>query len=296
MSKYLCTGDIHVVNTNTRYRIDNLSQASLDKLHWLVETATKYQATLVIAGDLFDNCNIGWSVYNQVTDILLKSYFAPLVVAGQHDVRNHATTIEESPLRALATAGAIKMLEPDEVGVITGIGWGVAFPTKMRSETLVMHKCVTEGEPPPFMPDAISAKALLNEYPNHKYIITGDYHVPHLTHYKGRWVLNCGTTLRKNKDQFNFKPTCYLLDTDKDKVVTIHIPVAPPEKVFDLSALAKGEEIGITLDTSALEDAMNSSSTPLDFKSVVFDVMVSSGQSHTNDLLNEIFEEVERAG
>jgi len=296
MTKYLCTGDIHIVNANTRYRIDNLSQASLGKINWLVETATKYQATLVIAGDLFDTYNIGWGVYNQVADILLKSHFTPLVVAGQHDIRNHAKTIEESPLQALETAGAIKMLQPDPVGVITGIGWGVECDaTKMRSEVLVIHKCCTEGEPPPFMPGAVSAKTLLNMYPNHKYIVVGDYHVPHLTHHKDRWVLNCGTVLRKNKDQYNFKPTCYLLDTEKDKVVTMSIPIAPADKVFDKGVLEKEEEIGITLDTSTLEGLMTSSDTPLDFESVVFDVMAKSNQHHTQELLYEIFSEVRSA-
>ena len=230
--KYICTADLHFTHLRPKHRIDNYMETSLKKLQWIVLTANKYGATLLIAGDIFDGIKVPSLLVNKVIDILSKCKNGVLSVAGQHDMEYKSLDLEPSPYYTLQKASVITHIGSKDK--IKGISWGEK--NKRNGEAiLLIHATITPKEPPFFLEDqAVSATDALRKYQGYRYIVSGDYHTPFVKKIKGRALINCGPMLRSNKDQVDFRPRVYLLDTDQDLIKPLYIPIEVSDKVFNI--------------------------------------------------------------
>jgi hypothetical protein len=273
---YLACADIHISEHKPRYRKDDYFAASCEKLKWAISQANEHEAQLIIAGDLFDSSKASVYVLNTVMGIIQAADKEPIVIAGQHDLRYH-TSLEKTPIYNLALSGDITLLISDSMkfhtstgtSIISGYSWEKEpQDPNFHTDILMLHHCCTPEEPPFFLEDATSAADLSKMYPNAKYIVCGDYHIPHHT---GN-VINCGTFMRNKKDMLDHQPYVWLIDTDKDEVKKIKVPIAPADEVFDIEAIAYDEEHGITVDTEKLKELMDGALETVDLKNVVFSI------------------------
>lgn len=270
MGKYLCCADLHITSNPPIFRVDNYLETSLNKLRWIVEFANKNWATILIAGDLFENLRVGYKVVNRVIEILKESKFGVIATPGQHDKYYHNENLHDTPIYNVAQSKAINLLGYGEIigakDPIFCLGHDYPEDLILKAETsngiLLAHRCVTKGTPPFFLKDANDAKTFLHKFKNFKFIVTGDYHVPFIFREENRILINCGTMLRSDKDQIKFLPQVHLLDTKKDKVKTFYIPIKPAETVFDFNLISISDKSNFSEEVEELLQTISEDGTP----------------------------------
>jgi DNA repair exonuclease SbcCD nuclease subunit len=71
--------------------------------------------------------------------------------------------------------------------------------------------------------DGLTASQLLEQYPNYKWIFTGDNHKNFHYENEDRHVINPGCTIRQSSDEKNYKPSVFYIDTEKGIVERIYL-------------------------------------------------------------------------
>lgn len=246
--EYIVSADWHVRGTPPDNRIDDYAESILNKVGWIVRLSNKRGAPIIISGDIFHSIKVGTRIVNRLIRILKKCKNKIYSIPGQHDEEYHSTDLTASPYLTLMEAGVIINLGKEPIDNIYGIGWGEdtieKVPTNSKS-ILSIHHLVTKGDPAFFLEDdGVSTEDMMNAFPEFKFIVTGDYHTPHVTIKNGRVLINPGCIGRSNKDQKDFEPRVYILNTDKVSVKAIKIPVRPAVEVFkstDMSSVIDEE-------------------------------------------------------
>lgn len=266
--KFLLTGDWHLRTTNPRYRIDDFQQSQFNKIKWILLQAKLHRATILNSGDFFDTPKVSYEITNRYLELLKKHPLPIFVCAGQHDQRYHTSDTINTPLHTMAASGVLSTKSTDQIQICS---WGDSIP-KEGKEILVIHKSITEKAPPFFLEDAVSADIMLRNYSNYKYIVSGDYHVPHVTKKDDRYLINVGSIMRQSKDQQDFKPRVYILDTEKNTVKHLFIPIKSPGKVFDMDRVDREDTKDKKILDEFIQNIKVKTNRP-DFKKVLFDVI-----------------------
>jgi len=233
----ILTADWHIRASSPQYRVDDYAKTILNKIEFIVETANKYNADIIVAGDIFHNIKVGIRTINKLIQILRKLKGDCYTVPGQHDLEGHNETLDPTPYYNLMEAGVICNLSSNPVNNIYGVGWEQALGDVSTDDEsiLVVHHCITPDKPPFFLEDsAMSAQEILDSCAEFQYIVSGDYHVPFVIKDDGRYLINCGSISRSNKDQIDYQPMIHLLEIDKNKVTSINIPIEAGDKVFHI--------------------------------------------------------------
>ena len=238
--KFIATSDWHVRASSPKYRVDEYSESILNKIGFIVRTANKNNCPILVAGDIFHNIRVGTRIINKLTRVLKKCKNPIYAVPGQHDLEHHAEDLTPTPFLSLIHSDVITHLGTNSINNVYGLGWGEEPPKDGNictddNSILVLHYCTTPGDPAFFLEDnALSAEDILKSFPEFKIIITGDYHTPHVFEKNGRLLINPGCIGRSNKDQKNFQPVIYLVDTEAVTAKEIKVPVRPSEEVFKI--------------------------------------------------------------
>ena len=236
--KFLATADLHLRETTPRYRKDKYFVSQYEKIKWILDQSIQHRASILIAGDIFDTPKLPYSFTNIYLEILLDHPLSIYACVGQHDLRYHVNNLDNTPMGTLIAGNVITNLSQSFIQIS---GWGEKIP-KEEKMILLTHRCVTPKEPPFFLEDAVSAESMLKSHPQYQYIISGDYHTPHVTQIKDRWLINPGSVMRSNKDQEEHKPRVYLIDTTKGTVEPIFIPIKPASEVFDFAKMDREDK------------------------------------------------------
>lgn len=232
--KIIATADWHLTRTTPISRTDpDYFQTGLDKVRQIVEYAKKYNAIICVAGDIFDNLKVTPYMINKVYEVLqdMRVYS----VAGQHDMeyRNitascaYATLVELGCLTHVSVPTGY-----DREGGITGVSFNEEIPRGLKSQIALVHKTITEKEPPYFLKDAVKSLDIMKLLQGVSIIISGDYHVPFVRKRFEQVLVNCGSLMRKGKDQIDYKPCVWLIDTDSLAVDPLPLQIKPVEEVF----------------------------------------------------------------
>ncbi len=263
--KFLACADLHIRSTAPAFRKDNYEEAVFNKLNWIVTTANKEEATLLIAGDTFDSHKVSHCIVNKTLDVLQRCIQKPIFCVGNHDQAYHSQDFDKSPLATLHLAGVISMQWSDQIYCKD---WEQTECID-ESEILLVHETFTEDEPPPFLPNALSAAAAMDKYSGFKYIISGDYHKTHISVNKRDQVLiNCGSMMRTNIDQQDHNPCVHLVDTTTGAIETIYIPIKPYEEVFDLRLIDIAQKSHFSEALESLTEALRNTNTDWDWKKI----------------------------
>jgi DNA repair exonuclease SbcCD nuclease subunit len=243
--KIIACADLHITNKRPKSRKDDYYQTALRKFKDILEMA--HGSVLVIAGDFFDKHNVPYQVTRDIVDILLDHVGPILVVPGQHDLRYHVKGLSNTPLGILEAAGLVTILRSDKIEIVDGVsfvgaGWD-DFPDKDENcNVMVAHRMVTLNGPLfPGHEDYTTAGEFLKEYPGIDIIISGDNHKPHVwDNMSGQVQVNCGSMLRKSKDQIDFKPRVFEIRTGERTVAPIYLDIE--KDVFNMDEIEREEE------------------------------------------------------
>ena len=219
----IATGDWHIRATAPRTRLDNYADTQYQKIAWICEQAEKHDADIVIAGDVFDLPRCPLWLLNRYAKLFKALKINIYAVPGQHDMHQHNPDISTTALGLFFYTGLITRIEYVD-GPLFGYGFGQEW---FKAEgSVVAHLGVTPGDPPFFLQDAISAKALMKAHPKVNLFITGDYHQPHVRKDKDRVLINTGTIMRNTKAMKDFKPRVTLVDRRSNRIEDVlYIPV-----------------------------------------------------------------------
>jgi DNA repair exonuclease SbcCD nuclease subunit len=248
---------------------------------------------VIIAGDIFDKFNPSPQLINFAMDHIPWDTFA---VAGQHDLLHHnLEDIEKSGYWTLVKAEKIQHLDPvcsPSIGRgwrATGFSWGQEIENN-RDEDEKNYLCVAhqyiwdnynhafESAPQSSRLDKISKQ--LRGYnamvagDNHKGFYSISYDIP---------IFNCGSLMRRNAVQRDYKPRVgllhksgkivqHFLDTSKDKFMDGEDVVKKLQEEIDLKELVKaftGIKSKVRNFIEALWEAMKSGELSDEVKKVI---------------------------
>ena len=227
MSKLIISADWHLRSVSPRCRIDdNWLDFQESIVKEIVKIANNKKAILCIIGDIFDTPNVPSFITAMFLLNVLKVKIGTRILAGNHDLPQHSwANISNS---SIGIINSIIVNGHHGIGYINELGsWG-HFNEDMKNpnqELQFIHRLVFKNiKDVPSNVSACSAQDLLDEFPNAKYIFTGDMHKAFIYEKKNRFVINPGCIIRQAADFKDYVPSVYFVDTDEDIIEQIFLP------------------------------------------------------------------------
>jgi len=250
----ICTGDWHIRLQKPENRIDDYCDAQMGKIDWIFKQRIGTEKSYILQpGDFFDNPSVPYSVFSNCINLIsanMNNNCTPIMsVFGQHDLRYRASK-HNTALNALSCANKVTILNEkpiyqDSFGLrIVGCSWGEEIPTpssEVEINILVIHKMIIDEKLYAQQEGFERADKFLKK---HKFdlIVSGDNHKGFIQEYKGRYLVNCGSLMRANKDQFDHKPFIVIYDTNTKTIERRYIPIRPIKYIFDIDSIEKTKE------------------------------------------------------
>ena len=257
-SNLILSADWHIRSDVPENRIDDFLYEQERKIDFILDMSNNYDCPILVAGDIGDKSK--WE--NWLLEKYIKKFKAHrqkiYVLPGQHDLPNHRLDkLSESGLGVLVASLAIKLL----IGPMIYIQGGEIFPFPFGKKILkieeyqnkkfgksggqniaLIHQLVSQSKLWEGQQNFTSAKTLLKKFSCYGLIVSGDNHQSFVEKYKDQLLVNPGSIMRSTITQFNHKPKIYLWRAEDNEIKEIEIPIQPPEKVFDLSAMKKQDK------------------------------------------------------
>jgi DNA repair exonuclease SbcCD nuclease subunit len=222
--------DVHIDNLRPECRTDDYLDTVCRKLEWVFSRYTD----VIIAGDLFDQADVGAEVMNRVLRIW-RDDVRVYAIPGQHDLTNHSLKlIEKSSFQVLVNAGLVTRLSPKtptHIGNwdVYGAAWGEEWPrlnskpTKVK-QLLIAHK-TTWMEP--FAPGQVAGDAarLLMAFAEWDGIVVGDNHQTFCVQAGERVLVSPGSVMRKRIDQLDHTPCVFEISNKSIIPIPVYLPV-----------------------------------------------------------------------
>ncbi len=208
---------------------DEYLAAQERKLKFIHDLVIDNDATLLVAGDLWDN----WKPSPWLISLALRHLPSSTIVApGQHDMVSHnLSEMGKTGLQTLAEAGAIVILSGGLQRIVDdsmrcfGYAYGESISTGRTEDAgmrvLLWHHLTCKGKQP--WPEAGATttdsmiKALGQSY---QLIVTGDNH----QQFWGPGYVNPGSLMRMSSDQAEFEPAVFGWSED-GTVTRIPLPI-----------------------------------------------------------------------
>ncbi len=305
---FAAISDLHFSDKKPKYRKDLAYLATcFSKLEIILDFTVQSGAkVLVIAGDIFDYPTVPRHVVTDMQIMLANHDVRILVIPGQHDLRYHAKGIKNTPLGNVVSSGLMELLSAEHPIVIDGVrfvGQGWEEKVSCEGDVLVTHQMVTKKGPLwPGQSDFISAPGILNQHKDFKCVISGDNHKPHFFQppsQPDRLQINCGSIMRSSKDQVDYKPSIWLIDTSDYSFRSDELYIQDAKEVFDFPKMALDETKEIARKEAqekidAFVDSFDQKEgEKTDFKTVVKRVMDDTKPNKAVvNIINEILETV----
>lgn len=287
----LISADWHLSDNKPRCRTDEDWFSFLrNVLNQVLSFMNTYKCSLVIVGDLFDKYDVSYRILNLVLKFInkipegLKLYF----IEGNHDLPFHSQSYKNN--------SAIEVLNHMvkwhyNIGWIGSLGNYKNFNGEIEGKNekiMFIHQLVFDSiSNIPKNSEGITAKDLLNEYPEAKFIFCGDNHKKFIHKKDNRFVINPGSLFRSTSDQKNYEPSLYLVNTDKDIIKEIKIKdsielvddeyiTKEKEKIEEIKAFVEGVKTTNLISLDYIKNVKRSiikSKLDEDIKKEVFDLI-----------------------
>ena len=106
-------GDLHLRDTVPKGRMDQYDKVLMNKFKFILSTCDKHKIKVLIQpGDFFESVAASVHVMRQAAALLMAHKVKVYVVYGQHDLRYHASSTENVPLRLFEDFNLVKRLLP----------------------------------------------------------------------------------------------------------------------------------------------------------------------------------------
>ena len=296
--KILAAADLHLTSACPVNRIDNYEETALRKFDQILSIARQHDAVLTVSGDFWDTTKmskIPYELTNKVIQMLRMTKVRMLACHGQHDMAYHNPNLQSSPYYTLLVAGAMEIPGPMGISIgnvrFFGSGWGQDIPMPEEKnpdlvEVLLLHRTITEYEPPFFLKDGTSAAKAMEVLRNFDFILSGDYHEAFIRQEADRFLVNCGPMLRQKITERTLKPVAHLIDTDERTVTSIPLDVR--DDVWNDERIEKQKQHEVSVSTTDLLKAMNEQSDRPDFIEILDTVLQDVGEEGLVNLVREV--------
>ncbi|WP_405289455.1 metallophosphoesterase [Methanobrevibacter sp.] len=246
--KLIVTSDWHLRATRPRCRTDeNWIETQRNALAQIKKISVKKNAPVFVVGDLFHSNSDTSFECIQLVQSLADELSELYILAGNHDLPYHSSeNINKSAIGILLNSNNIASIREFNLWVLNHKDVTCSCSNfdevdNKDAEIVFKHTLVfpdLKSLPPNV--DAITAKELLEEFSNAKWIFTGDYHRNFHYEKNGRHVVNPGCLLRQASDMKNYKCGVYYVDTDEN--IVEFVPIIDNESFVDDSYILKQEE------------------------------------------------------
>lgn len=296
--KIIVTADWHIRATKPRCRIDeDWMETQRNALNQIQKISKEKNAPVMVVGDIFHSNSDTSFECIQLVQSLADELGELYILAGNHDLPYHSSeNIEKSAIGVLFNSQNIfpisEFFKKWHWNTDEKIRYSASNFDKWDDENAEMvfkHVlCFPDVKSIPQNVDAITAKELLDEFSNARWIFIGDYH--HNFHYEknGRHVINPGCILRQASDFKDYQCGVYYVDTDKNEIE--FIPIIDKERFIDDSYILKQEEREQRIESfvDKLKDTKNIS---LDFIDNVHKAIQENKlESDVVDMIEELLE------
>lgn len=224
MSKYIVTADIHLRNDRPVARIDeDWIQSQKEIIDFIVQTANEKEANIVVGGDLFNTSIVPVRIVNLFLSSIRECKYKVYIMGGNHSLLHHQEWL----------------IDDSSVGVLQYVDGNIIYLTSQEARTdgryehiaevddeiaIVHTLCFKTEDDIPFGSNATHAQALLDKYPNYKYLFLGDNHTSFI--YKDR-VFNPGCPIVQNAGMIEYRPSIYFVDTVNEVYEKVYTPDHP---------------------------------------------------------------------
>ena len=246
--KLIVTADWHLRATRPRCRTDeNWIETQRNALAQIKKISVKKNAPVFVVGDLFHSNSDTSFECIQLVQSLADELGELYILAGNHDLPYHSSeNINKSAIGILLNSNNIASIREFNLWVLNHKDVTCSCSNfdevdNKDAEIVFKHTLVfpdLKSLPPNV--DAITAKELLEEFPNAKWIFTGDHHRNFHYEKNGKHVVNPGCLLRQASDMKNYKCGVYYVDTDEN--IVEFVPIIDNESFVDDSYILKQEE------------------------------------------------------
>lgn len=220
--KFILTADWHVRGERPRCRLDDdWIESQRNDINFVIDLANRLKLPIYNTGDIFDSARVSTSALNMVIECLKRLENDFFILPGNHDLLMHNyQNMRHSSIGVLTQYfGELK----DGLGV-TAQPFGL--DEQSDAEIRFMHRLVFPDEKSrPMEGCGQIAQEILDEFPNQKFIFTGDYHHHFIYENDGRYVVNPGCLNIQKADYIDYKPIVFIVDTDKASFEPVEIPV-----------------------------------------------------------------------
>jgi len=239
--KFALTADWHLRGEIPPCRTGDWITEQARMIRFIADYCNKHNLSLFHTGDIFHTARSATAVVNAaLSEIKEFTYNGFHLLVGNHDIIYHDyRLLKESSI-------GILLFSFDELITNETLGY-CAYPFGLDEESDLpmrfMHKLVFETEADrPIKECGVTAQELLDQYPNQKWIFTGDMH--HAFHYEnnGRHVVNPGCTTIQVSDMMDYQPKFAVVDTDNETVSWVNIPQNPETFQFSYNVAKKEHE------------------------------------------------------
>jgi DNA repair exonuclease SbcCD nuclease subunit len=309
MIKIAYTGDLHGHTKTPKNRSDDYFDAFCTKFSFFIDKCLDEAVDyIILAGDITDHHTVTY----KVTNFLLKELrrwesFAGgrrvLTITGQHDVKYHST-FDGTPYESLMNSGLIQHLGSEPFPVVDfreengmevhfyGASFGEEIPEIKNPDVfniLAVHDMIVDAKNE-FWEEKFKLASIVLKTHKYNLIVAGDNHKPFITNYRSRRLVMCGSMMRKNIDQKDYKPKFYVTYLPNNTHEEIYFPIEPD--VFKEEEVAIGKERKILVEKFA-ESLKGSNLIGLHFSDRIKDaVKTSEMEEHVVETINDIMETV----
>lgn len=250
--KFIISADLHLREDKPRCRMDeDWIKTQKNALNQILHSCIKKECDLILVGDIFHRpSEFRMVVYIQKVAEKLKSNGLSLYyLCGNHDLPYHSSAnIDKSAIGLLKNSNNCfpikEYFEKLYYNSNEKINYSASnFDESDNTFAEVVFKhvlCFPDMKSLPPNVDAITAKDLLEEFSNAKWVFTGDYHQNFHYEKNGRRVVNPGCMLRQAVDLKDYQPGFYFIDSDKN-IVEFN-PIIDEEQFVDDSYILREKE------------------------------------------------------
>lgn len=297
--KILLTADWHIRGDRPRCRIDeDWIESQRQDIQAVVDIARREKVDEAwVLGDLFHQPRAATEAVNMVLVGLkdLREVCPVYILPGNHDLPYHDYgNLEQSSLGIVLKSFPELQTREEPRGLTLAAAPFGLDPVDPHADVWATHQLTFENDDtkPPMAGGKI-AQDLLDEAPNVRVVVTGDYHRGYVyTGSDGRRVITPGCLNIQAADMDDYKPHVYIWDTATDQVDAHYLPTNSADIVTDY--LAAEKERDERMDR-CLEVATAAASVALSFTDNLKDAAEGPGVSPgVKGIINEILDHLNK--
>lgn len=227
MSRILLTADWHLRGDAPICRVDpdlwlDEQRQSVEQLYSVVDD---YDCDEVwVIGDIFHRCRTSTEATVQALSLLAGFPCPVFVLPGNHDLLAHAyENLNKSTIGSIYSIRNVRELRNRAIDDLSveAHAFGTEPNILPSSDIWCTHQLVFPDNEARFLPDmGIIAEDLL-KCSSARIIITGDYHHGYVKDFGDTKVVTCGCLNIQASDMSDYKPRCYILDTEDLSVTEV---------------------------------------------------------------------------